>query len=145
MWVECCQERSFVCEMYLKKCLQSIGLCVHCRSGQFVCYLLHRHGLMVLSDDGLVQVAWIQTYPYFSIWFPRECHWRDPWCWFHLLHDDFLFYQVVQFLVYCLLWLDWYLPSGMCCWLDCGGPPWCCRLPSNCQVCRMSWGIQAFR
>ena len=24
-------------------------------------------------------------------------------------------------------------------WLK--GPPWCCRLLSNCQVCRMSWGI----
>ena len=55
--------------MYLKKCLQSIGLCVDCGSGQFMHYLLHRHGLMVLSDDGLVQVAWIQTYPYFSFGF----------------------------------------------------------------------------
>ena len=49
-------------KMYLKKCLQSIGLCVDCGSGQFIHYLLHSHGLMVLSDDGLVQVAWIQTY-----------------------------------------------------------------------------------
>ena len=33
--------------------------------------------------------------------------------------DDLLFYQVVQFLVYCLLWLNWHLPSCVCCWLDC--------------------------
>ena len=67
--VEHPQERSFVHKMYLKKCLQSISLWVDCGSSQFMCYLLHRHGLMVLSDDGLVQVAWIQTYPYFSV-----CH-----------------------------------------------------------------------
>ena len=74
MRVERRQERSFVRKMFLKKCLQSIGLCVHCRSGQFMCYFLHGHGLMVLSDDGLVQVAWIQTYPYIPVWLPWECH-----------------------------------------------------------------------
>ena len=61
--VERHQERSFVRKMYLKKCLQSIGLCVHCCSSQFVSYLFHGHRLMVLSDDGLVQVAWIKTIP----------------------------------------------------------------------------------
>ena len=118
MWVERCQERSFVRKMYLKKCLQSIGLCVHCCSSQFVGYLFHRHQLMVLSDDGLVQVAWIQTYPYVPIWLPRECHWRDPRCWLNLLRDDFLFYQVIQFPVYCFFGLDWHLPPGMRRWLD---------------------------
>ena len=101
--VECCQERSFVPKMYLKKCLQSIGLCVHCHSSQFMCDLLHGHRLMVLPDDGLVRVAWIQTYPYVSDWLPWECHYRDPQCWYNLLRDDFLFYQIVQLLVYCHL------------------------------------------
>ena len=141
MWVERCQERSFVHKMYLKKCLQSIGLCVHCCSSQFVCYLFHRHGFMVLSDDGLVQVAWLQTYPYIPVWLPWKRHWRDPWCWLNLLRDDFLFYQVIQFLVYCLLGLDWHLPSwhALLAWLK--GLSWCCRLLSSCQVCQMSWGI----
>ena len=112
MRVERCQERSFVDKMYLKKCLQSIGLCVDCHSGQFMCYLLHCHGLMVFSADGLVQVAWIQTYPYLSVWFPRKGHWKDPWCWLYLLHDDFLFYQVVQFLsIASFDWIGTFLPA----------------------------------
>ena len=51
-----------MCEMYLQESLQSISLCVDCGSNQFVCNLLHCHRFVVLSDDGLVQVAWIQTY-----------------------------------------------------------------------------------
>ena len=113
MWVECCQERNFMRKMYLEECLQSIGLCVHGCSGQFVCYLFHHHGLMVLSDDGLDQVA--------------------PW-WFLLLSSN---------PVPCLLPpLTRLAPSfwhALLAWL--WGPPWCCRLPSSCQVCRMCWGI----
>ena len=37
----------------------------------------------------------------------------------HGVGDDFLFYQEVQLLVDGFLLLDVYLPSGMCCWLDC--------------------------
>ena len=141
MWIEHCQERSFAHKMYLKKCLQSIGFCVDCRSGQFVCYLLHLHGLMVLSDDGLVQVAWIQTYPYFSVLVssgmslkrPMVLALLAPW-WFPLLSGS---------PVPCLLPpLTRLAPSFwhvLLAWL--WGPPWCCRLPSNCQVCQMSWGI----
>ena len=110
MWVECCQERNFMRKMYLEECLQSIGLCVHC--GSALCWwpcssvLGSRHTL---------------TSPFMG--FMRKLSDDGPWCWIKLLRDDFFFYQVIQFLVYCLLWLNWHLPSGMHCWLDCGVHP----------------------
>ena len=72
-----------------------VGPFVDCCSGHSMWYIFCRHGFMVLSDDGPVQVACIQTYPYFSIQLHGKGQWRHPWSCLYLLSDDFLCYQVV--------------------------------------------------
>ena len=141
MWVEHCQERSFMLKMYLKKCLQSIGLCVHCCSGQFVCYLLPpswAYGALwwwpcssCLDPDIPLLLHLVSSG--MSLKRPMALAQLAPW-WFHLLSSN---------PVPCLLPpLTRLAPSFwhvLLAWL--WGPPWCCRLPSNCQVCQMSLGI----
>ena len=87
VWVECCQEMPPSWDVLGEKPLMHPPWCTLLL---LISWAISSLIMGLFSDDGSIQVAGIQAHPYFSVWLPWECHWRDPWCMLNQLHDNFL-------------------------------------------------------
>ena len=94
VWVECCQEMPPSWDVLGEKPLMHQPWCT--------LLLLPFHELSLLSSWACCSLwwwlhssCWDPSTPLLLHWLSWECHWRDPWCRLNLLHDNFLFYQIV--------------------------------------------------
>ena len=81
-------------------------------------YLLKGWCLVILTDDGFVQVLWVEVYPQLAICLLGVCERTDPRCGLSLFRDDSLTYQLSQ-LFLDLLVLNGNFLSSVLYWKDC--------------------------
>ena len=94
--VECCEEWSFLCQMHSKESLIVFHLGQFGCSCEYVGYLLKGWSIVVLMDDGFVQVLWVKAYPQPAISLLGVCERADPWCGLSLFGDDSLMHHLSQ-------------------------------------------------
>ena len=80
---------------------------------------LHCLGLMVLLNNGFVEVSCIQAWPYLPCRLYWISHWRYSWCRFYLWLQNVLFYHVVYYLFDGCLASYWHLSPCMLYWWHC--------------------------
>ena len=106
------------------RCIQKNAL-LPSTFGEFCCYcenmgyLLKGWCIVVITDDGFIQVLWVEAYPQLAICLLGVCERADPWCGLSLFCDDSLMYHLSQLFLNLLLVLDWSFPSSVLYWKDC--------------------------
>ena len=76
--------------MHPKEGLVTIYLRESGGSCEDMSYLLKGWGLVILTDDCLVQVLGVKAYPQLAICLFGVCQAADPWCGLSLFGDDSL-------------------------------------------------------
>ena len=83
-------------------------------------YLLKGWGLVILADDGFIQVLGVKAYSQLAIGLLGICQAPDPWGGLSLLGDDSLLDHLCYLLFYLLLVLDGNFPPSVLDWGDSG-------------------------
>ena len=117
--VEFCEEWSCLCQVHSKESLVAVHFGEFGCSCEYMGYLLKGWCLVVLTDDGFVQVLWVEAYPQLAICLLGACERADPWCGLSLFGDDSLMHHLSQLFLYDLLVLDGNFLSSLLFWKDC--------------------------
>ena len=81
-------------------------------------YLLKGWCIVVLMDDGCIQVLWVKANPQLAICLPGVCEGADPRCGLSLFGDDSLTHHLSQLFLNLLLVLNGNFPSSKLYWKD---------------------------
>ena len=106
-------------QVHPKECFVAVHFGEFCCSCENMGYLLKGWCLVVLMDDGFIQVLWVEAYPQLAICLLGVCERADPWCGLSLFGDDSLMYHLSQLFLDLLLVLDGNFPSSVLYWKDC--------------------------
>ena len=86
------------CQVHSKESFVAVHLGKFGHSCDYMAYLLKGWSLVILMDDGFVQVLWVEAHPQLAVCFLGVCERADPWWGLSLFGDDSLMHHLSQLL-----------------------------------------------